>query len=146
MYRIVNKEVLGPDISLIEIKAPWWLEGEAGQFVILRLWEYGELIPLTIADFDERGTITRPSGGGKTTRQLGTLKQETRISLTVGIPSRIRLPSVVCIGGGVGLSHIPFMPQGCLQRSNRIVGARNRSCYSGKTGCGLPVTGCWCHR
>ena len=77
MYRIVNKEVLAPDISLIEIKAPLVAgKAKAGQFVILRLWEGGERIPLTIADFDrERGTITCVfQEVGKTTRQLGTLE------------------------------------------------------------------------
>ncbi len=53
MYRILKKDVLVPSINLFEIEAPKVArKAEPGQFVILRLHEQGERIPLTIADFD----------------------------------------------------------------------------------------------
>ncbi len=60
MYRIVKKRVLNPTVSLMEIEAPAVArKAEPGQFIILRVDEEGERIPLTIADFDrERGTVT----------------------------------------------------------------------------------------
>ena len=60
MYRIVKKRVLNPTVSLMEIEAPAVArKAEPGQFIILRVDEEGERIPLTIADFDrEKGTVT----------------------------------------------------------------------------------------
>jgi ferredoxin--NADP+ reductase len=136
MYRIVNKEVLAPDISLIEIKAPLVAgKAKAGQFVILRLWEGGERIPLTIADFDrERGTITCVfQEVGKTTRQLGTLEAGDKLkdfAGPLGLPSRIQnFGSVVCIGGGVGVAPVYPIARALKDAGNEvtgIVGARNR--------------------
>ena len=60
MYRIVKKRVLNPTVSLMEIEAPAVArKAEPGQFIILRVDEEGERIPLTIADFDRQaGTVT----------------------------------------------------------------------------------------
>ena len=60
MYRIVKKRVLNPTVSLMEIEAPAVArKAEPGQFIILRVDEEGERIPLTIADFDRKaGTVT----------------------------------------------------------------------------------------
>ena len=60
MYRIVKKRVLNPTVTLMEIEAPLVArKAEPGQFIILRVDEGGERIPLTIADYDrERGTVT----------------------------------------------------------------------------------------
>lgn len=60
MYRIVKKEVLNPTVTRMDIEAPLIAKkAEPGQFIILRVDEKGERIPLTVADFDrERGTVT----------------------------------------------------------------------------------------
>ena len=60
MYRIVQKKILNPTVTLMEIEAPLVAKkAEPGQFIILRVDETGERIPLTIADFDrEKGTVT----------------------------------------------------------------------------------------
>ena len=60
MYRIVKKRVLNPTVTLMEIEAPAVARKcEPGQFIILRVDENGERIPLTIAAYDRaRGTIT----------------------------------------------------------------------------------------
>ena len=60
MYRIVRKKVLNPTVTLMEIDAPMVAaKAEPGQFIILRVDENGERIPLTVADYDrEKGTVT----------------------------------------------------------------------------------------
>ena len=60
MYTILKKQALNPTVTLMEIDAPPIAKkAEPGQFIILRVDEDGERIPLTIADFDrQRGTVT----------------------------------------------------------------------------------------
>ena len=60
MNKIVRKVSLNPTVTLMEIEAPYVAKkAEPGQFIILRVDENGERIPLTIADFDrEKGTVT----------------------------------------------------------------------------------------
>ncbi len=60
MYKIVRKKVLNPTVTLMDIDAPMVAKkAEPGQFIILRVDENGERIPLTVADFDrEKGTVT----------------------------------------------------------------------------------------
>ena len=60
MYRIVKKRVLNPTVTMMEIEAPMVArKAEPGQFIILRVDENGERIPLTIAAYDrEAGTVS----------------------------------------------------------------------------------------
>ncbi len=60
MYKIVKKEALNPTVTLMEIEAPFVAaKAEPGQFIILRVDEEGERIPLTIAGYDrQKGTVT----------------------------------------------------------------------------------------
>lgn len=60
MYRILKKRMLNPSVVLLEIEAPAIAKkAQPGQFIILRVNEQGERIPLTIADFDrQRGSVT----------------------------------------------------------------------------------------
>ena len=60
MYRIVNKEALKPTVILYEIEAPMVAKkAQPGQFIILRVDENGERVPITIHDYDrEKGTVT----------------------------------------------------------------------------------------
>ncbi|MGN0656293.1 MAG: sulfide/dihydroorotate dehydrogenase-like FAD/NAD-binding protein, partial [Ruminiclostridium sp.] len=60
MYKILKKRVLNPTVTLMEVDAPLIAaKAEPGQFIILRVDENGERIPLTVADFDrEKGTVT----------------------------------------------------------------------------------------
>jgi len=113
MYKILRKEVLSPTLKLFEIDSPKIAKKcQAGQFIILRIDEKGERIPLTIADFDrEKGTITLIFAEvGKTTQQLG--RMEAGDSLLdfvgpLGMPSEIeKYGRVVCIGGGVGVAPV----------------------------------------
>ena len=109
MFRIVTAGVLGPGVKQFEIEAPRIARKQrAGQFVIIRLHENGERIPLTIKGSDpERGTIQLVvQAVGKTTSLLNELEAGDFILDVVGPlgkPSEVeRYGTVVVIGGGVG--------------------------------------------
>ncbi len=109
MYRIVEARFLAENIKLFEIEAPRIAKKrKAGQFVIIRLDEHGERIPLTIADSSiERGTITLiVQGVGKTTMALNMKEKGDTIHDVVGPlgrPSEIeKFGTAVSVGGGVG--------------------------------------------
>ena len=109
MYRIVRKEALKPTVILYEIEAPMVAKkAEPGQFIILRVDENGERIPITIHDYDrEKGTVTiivQPVGA--TTEKLSHKQQGEFIQDFVGplgVPTHTEGIKKVCIiGGGVG--------------------------------------------
>ena len=109
MYRIVKKKALNPTVTMMDIEAPLVAKkAEPGQFIILRVNEDGERIPLTIADFDRvRGTVTIIFQlVGATTKQLGAMNVGDCLSDFVGplgTPSHTEgLKKVAVIGGGVG--------------------------------------------
>lgn len=60
MYKIVRKKELNPTVTLMEVEAPFVAKkAKAGQFIIFRIDEQGERVPLTIAGYDrEKGTVT----------------------------------------------------------------------------------------
>jgi ferredoxin--NADP+ reductase len=108
-YRIIKKDELNPTVTRMEIAAPLVAaKAEPGQFVILRVAEDGERIPLTIADYDrEKGTVTIIFQiVGATTAILNQLDQGDCLADFVGplgVPSHTAgLRKVVVIGGGVG--------------------------------------------
>ncbi len=109
MYKIVHKRVLNPSVTLMEIEAPFIArKAKAGQFIILRVNETGERIPLTIADHDAaRGTVTIIfQKVGKTTMLLDTLNEGDALLDFVGPLGRATEIEghrrVAVIGGGVG--------------------------------------------
>ncbi|QEH68033.1 sulfide/dihydroorotate dehydrogenase-like FAD/NAD-binding protein [Cellulosilyticum sp. ST5] len=109
MYKIVKKRVLNPTVVLMDIVAPAIAKkAEPGQFIILRVDEEGERIPLTIADFNrENGTVTIIFQiVGKTTQALSELEEGQFICDFVGplgVASHVEgLKKVAVIGGGVG--------------------------------------------
>jgi len=109
MFEILEKRVLNPDVKLMVIDAPVVArKAEPGQFIILRVREGGERIPLTIADFDRNeGTVTIIfQEVGKTTRLLGTLDKGDFILDFVGplgVASHFEnVKSAAVIGGGLG--------------------------------------------
>jgi ferredoxin--NADP+ reductase len=109
MYKIVKKESLNPTVTLMEIEAPLIAKkAEPGQFIILRVDEMGERIPLTVADYNrEKGTVSiifQIVGG--TTEELNHKKEGEYISDFVG-PLGVAthtegLKKVAIVGGGVG--------------------------------------------
>jgi ferredoxin--NADP+ reductase len=135
--RILKKEVLTPQIKLMVVEAPWVAKrAKPGQFVILRINEEGERIPLTIADYDPAlGTVTIIfQEVGKTTMMLGELEEGDDILDFVGplgreIEERY-FGHVVCVGGGVGIA--PTYPKAktlkaCGNKVTSIIGARTAS-------------------
>lgn len=134
MYKIVAQEVIGENLGLLEVEASQIAKkAKAGQFVIVRLFEKGERIPLTIADFDrKKGTVTLIfQEVGRTTRKMGFLKKGDAILDLVGPlgePTEIEnYGTVVCIGGGVGIAPIYPIARALKEAGNKvisIIGAR----------------------
>ena len=110
MVKIVRKKVLNPSVTLLEVEAPLIAKkARAGQFIILRLDEQGERIPLTIADYDrEKGTVTIIfQKVGLTTELLADLNEGDSIKDFVGplgLPTELPEGArrVCVVGGGVG--------------------------------------------
>lgn len=109
MYLILKKEPLNPTVTRMVIDAPHIArKAEPGQFIILRVHENGERIPLTIADFDrEQGTVTIIFQiVGATTELLNHLEEGDSLHDFVGPlgrPSEVEgLKKVAVVGGGVG--------------------------------------------
>jgi ferredoxin/flavodoxin---NADP+ reductase len=135
MFQIVEARFLAPDVKRFTIQAPRIAaKRKAGQFVIVRLHDRGERIPLTISDADAlKGTITViVQGIGKSTRLMNLLETDDCLLDLVGPlgkPSEIRLyGTVVVIGGGVGTAIAYPTSVAMKQAGNRvvsIVGARN---------------------
>jgi len=137
MNRIIAKEYLSENVIRMRVEAPLIAcERKAGQFIILSLdEEYGERIPLTIADADcEEGSITIIFQiVGDTTRQLATLNEGDYVENLVGPlgrPTHIEnFGHVVCVGGGIGVAPLYPIVQSLKQAGNKvtvILGARNK--------------------
>ncbi len=129
MYEIVDKQVLGPDVTQYEVKAPRIAHSrQCGQFVIIRAFEHSERIPLTIADVNtEAGTITLIiQAVGKSTLELTSLEKGQSfkdVAGPLGKPSHIKnYGTAVVIGGGLGTAVV--YPQAVALRNtgNKIVG------------------------
>ncbi|EMS74160.1 sulfide/dihydroorotate dehydrogenase-like FAD/NAD-binding protein [Ruminiclostridium cellobioparum] len=109
MYKIVRKEILNPSVVLMDIEAPYIArKAEPGQFIIFRIDEAGERIPLTIADYDrEKGTVTIIFQiVGKSTRALAEMSEgEALLDFVgpLGVASHLEgYKKVAVIGGGLG--------------------------------------------
>lgn len=109
MYKIVKKEILNPTVTRMDIEAPLIArKAQPGQFIILRVDEEGERIPLTVADYDrEKGYVTIIFQiVGATTEKLNRLNTGEYICDFVGPLGRATktegLSKVAVVGGGVG--------------------------------------------
>ena len=136
MYKIVRKKCLNPTVTLMDVEAPFVAKkAEPGQFIILRVDENGERIPLTVADYDrEKGTVTiifQIVGGS--TIHLNSLEEGDSIHDFVGplgVPTHTAgLKKVAVVGGGVGCAiAYPIAKKlhnlGCEVHS--IIGFRNK--------------------
>jgi len=136
VYKILHKEALSDVNKLMIIKAPEVAhKARAGQFVIVRVDEYGERIPLTIADYDrEAGTITLIfQEVGKTTMQMGALEVGDELATFTGPLGHAteieNYGTVVCIGGGVGIAPTYPIARALKEAGNTvisIIGARTK--------------------
>jgi homotetrameric NADPH-dependent glutamate synthase len=138
MFRILRREAFSETTFLWEVEAPDVANAaEPGHFVMVRLREGGERIPLTVADFDrERGTITMVIQAlGKTTLEMRDRyragDQFADFVGPLGLPQHIeRVGHVVLVGGGLGVA--PVYPQlrafkGAGNRVTGIIGFRSGS-------------------
>ncbi|MBS1465528.1 MAG: sulfide/dihydroorotate dehydrogenase-like FAD/NAD-binding protein [Oscillospiraceae bacterium] len=136
MYRIVKKEALKPTVTLYEIEAPMVAKkAEPGQFIILRVDENGERIPITIHDYDrEKGTVTIiVQTVGATTEKLSHKQQGEFIQDFVGPlgrPTETEGKKKVCVvGGGVGCAiAYPVLKKfhDCGAEVHAVVGFKNK--------------------
>ena len=128
MYEILKKVQLAPKIKLVKINAPEVaMKAKAGQFVILRIDETGERIPLTLAEWEpKKGTIALIFlEAGVSTRKLGALGVEDEILDVVGPlgnPSEIKhYGSVAVVCGGVGTAAAYPIAKALKEAGNQVV-------------------------
>ena len=136
MYKILKKEKIGPNLNKFVIEAPLVPKNyQPGQFVVLKVDEVGERIPITIAGVDkDQGTITLfVQEVGKTTYKLGELNTGDFISDVVGPlgrPAKVeKIGTVVAIGGGVGTAIIYPETKAFKEAGNYVIsimGFRNK--------------------
>ena len=137
MNKIIEKIQLSEEVFKFIIQAPLIAEErKPGQFIIIQLdTNYGERIPLTIADADPvKGTITIIfQTVGKTTHELAALNEGDEINNLLGPlgqPTHIeKFGTVVCVGGGIGVAPMYPIAQGMKKAGNKviiIIGARNK--------------------
>jgi ferredoxin--NADP+ reductase len=136
VYRIIQKEILAPTITKYVIEAPYVArKRKAGNFVIIRVEETGERIPLTLVDSNiKEGTVTLiVQAIGKTTKALA-LKNAGEYIMDLmgplGNPTPIESgKTIACIGGGVGTAELYPITKALKEAGNTIytiVGARSK--------------------
>lgn len=136
MYKILLREDLVPNVHLYKIEAPDVAKkAQAGQFIMIRIDEAGERIPLTIADWDAKeGSVTVVvMEVGTTTRRLAELGTGDSVRDFVGplgVPTHIdKYGHVVCVAGGFAVATIYPIARSMRQAGNKvtcILGARNK--------------------
>jgi len=129
MYTVLEKVVLSDINKLMVIDAPEVArKAKAGHFVIIRIDETGERIPLTIADLDrDKGTLTLVfQEVGKSTMKLGTLEAGHAVADLVGPLGRASevedFGTVICVGGGVGIAPIYPIARALKEAGNTVLG------------------------
>jgi len=134
MFNILSNENIAPAIFRMELEAPL-IAGKAGpgQFLIIRIDDKGERIPLTIADHDERCVTIVYQVAGVTTHRLSEKKKGGYLADAVGPLGRAteieRVGNVCCIAGGVGIAEVYPVVRAHKSIGNHvlaILGARNK--------------------
>ena len=135
-YKILNKTELCPNQYELQIEAPYVTRNaQAGQFIIFRVEETGERVPITIADIDrEKGILTVVfMAAGYTTKKLAMLEKGDEIldvAGPLGRPTEIKkYGTVVCVAGGYGAAPCFLISKAFLEAGNKvhmITGARNK--------------------
>jgi NAD(P)H-flavin reductase len=135
MYPILYKEDLAPKIHLFKIGAPAVArKAKAGQFIVIRVDEKGERIPLTIADWDAKeGSVTIVfMEVGTTTSRLANLKAGDSLLNFVGPlgqPTHVeKFGTVVCVGGGVGVAPIFPIARSLRNAGNKVISILGSRC------------------
>ena len=136
MYKILLREDLVPNIHLFKIAAPRVAKkAQPGQFVVVRIDEKGERIPLTVADWNrEEGSVTIVCMEvGTTTHHLAQMETGDSIADFVGplgLPTHIeKFGTVVCVAGGFATAVIMPIARALREKGNKVIsimGARNK--------------------
>ena len=134
-FELLEKRELAPKVNLYKVRAPQVARArKAGQFVIVRVCEGSERIPLTIADGDPvAGTVTLvvQEVGASTARMAQVKVGECFADLLgpLGAPTHVsKIGTVVCVGGGIGIAPVHPIAQAMKAAGNRVIGvlaARN---------------------
>ena len=128
MFKVLSKKEASPGVFFMEVEAPRIAKkAKAGQFIVLRVDDNGERIPLTIADYDrDKGSVLLVFQAiGATTTELAALKVGESILDFVGPlgqPSEIKkFGTVVVVGGGIGVA--PTYPIACAMKEagNKVI-------------------------
>ena len=135
MYKVLEKKVLAEGLYEMKISAPDFArKAKAGHFLIIKVAEKGERIPLTVADFDpEEGTVTIVFAAiGVSTEKIAELEVGDEVmdfTGPLGEPSEVEnFGTVVMVGGGVGIAPVYPIAKALKNAGNRIIsiiGARN---------------------
>jgi len=133
-YRVINKKLIAPKIYDITFEAPLIARhAKAGQFVIVRVDEKGERIPLTIAQANEKTIRSVVQVIGKSTEKLSKVPKGGEvidIAGPLGNPSEIeKYGEVLVIGGGVGIAAILPIAKALYEAENEVtlvIGARSK--------------------
>jgi NAD(P)H-flavin reductase len=137
LNEILELRKLAPQINLLKLNVPLITQkAKAGQFVVLRINEEGERIPMSITDLNSQtGILTIIfQEVGKSTAYLATLKKGDVLMDVVGplgVPTHIEnFGTSVCVGGGIGIAPIHFVAKSLKQVGNKvisIIGARSKN-------------------
>ncbi|MFC1624324.1 sulfide/dihydroorotate dehydrogenase-like FAD/NAD-binding protein [Candidatus Omnitrophota bacterium] len=134
MFKIISNEKIAPAIFKMELVAPLVAKkARAGQFVIIRINERGERIPLTIAERDSKNITIVYQVVGVTTDRLKNMKSGEDILDIVGPLGHAtdvkKIGTVYCVGGGVGIAELFPVVKAYKSSGNRvkvIAGAKNK--------------------
>lgn len=135
MFKILDKKKINPEVTFMKLQAPHVIENaRPGQFVVIKIDEKGERIPLTIVDKNEEGTISIIfQEVGKTTKELAALEVGNEVMDVIGPlgrPTHIeKRGRIICVGGGVGTAEIYPVAKAFKDAGNEIIsviGARNK--------------------
>jgi ferredoxin/flavodoxin---NADP+ reductase len=136
VHKILKKQILSDVTKLMVVEAPRIArKAQPGQFLIVRVHEKGERIPLTIADFDrDAGTVTMIfQEVGKSTMQMGQLEEGDELPTVVGPlghATEIKdYGTIVCVAGGVGIAPMYPITRALKEAGNHvisIIGARTQ--------------------
>jgi len=136
LYKILERQDLVPSIHLFKFEAPDVArKAKPGQFVVIRIDEKGERIPLTVADWDEKeGSVSIVfMEVGTTTHRLATLGGGDSIADFVGplgVPTQIeKFGTVVCVAGGFAVAVIMPIARAMREKGNKVIsilGARSK--------------------
>jgi len=136
LNEIVEKRELAPSLTLFKLYVPDIAKKvKAGQFVVLRVDDYAERIPLTVAEYDRKAgliTVIFQAVGSSTQKMAKFEKGQTLLDVVgpLGRPSHIeKFGTVVCVGGGVGVAPVLPIAKALFEAGNKvisIIGARTK--------------------